>query len=189
MHWLLGGCMWLFIHRPFEYYPWLGDLQVERVYVLLMLVAWAVMPGKGLVANRLHAAFAGFVLAAVTCWAASPFRDQCSEVVEHLGKVAVFYILFVTSVRDEEGLRRMLLLYLVAVGLYMSHSLLEYCNGRFEYRMNTARMIGVDVTYRDPNSLASTLLLALVMALPFWSRAKTLGARLPLLAFTAVVCL
>ncbi len=24
MIWLLGGYMWLFIHRPFEVWPWLG---------------------------------------------------------------------------------------------------------------------------------------------------------------------
>jgi O-antigen ligase len=189
MHWLLGGYMWLYIHRPFEYYPRLGDLQVERVYVLLMLVAWVVSPAKGLVANRIHAAFAAFVLAVTACWLASPFRDQGYEVVEHLAKVSIFYLLFVTTVRDEAGLRRVLVLYLLAVGLYMGHSLLEYCNGRFEYRMNTVRMIGVDVTYRDPNSFSSTLLLALVMTLPLWGRAKTLAARLPLLAFSAVACL
>ena len=30
MIWMLGGYMWLFVHRPFEVWPWLGDLQIER---------------------------------------------------------------------------------------------------------------------------------------------------------------
>jgi O-antigen ligase len=50
-------------------------------------------------------------------------------------------------------------------------------------------MIGVDVSFRDPNSFASTLLLALVMTLPLWRLAKTSTARLPLLAFTGAACL
>jgi O-antigen ligase len=188
MHWLLGIYLWLFVHRPFEYYTALGDLQIERVYMLLMVLVWVVAPGKGLTLNRLHLALTAFLAAVTLCWLASPWRDQCNDAVENIVKVMVFYVLFVTSVRDEAGLRWMLTAYLVANGLYMAHSILEFCNGRHEYRMGIVRMVGVDVTFRDPNSFASTLLLALVMTLPFWTRAKTLSARLPLLAFCVAAC-
>jgi O-antigen ligase len=188
MHWLLGIYMWLFVHRPFEYYPALGDLQIERVFMLLMILAWVVAPGKGLTRNRLHGALAAFMTAVTVCWLASPWRDQCGDAVESLAKVMVFYVLFVTSVRDEEGLRRMLIAYLTATGLYMAHSIVEFANGRHEFRMGIVRMVGVDITFRDPNSFASTLLLALVMTLPCWARAKTLSARLPLLAFCLPAC-
>ena len=30
MFWLLVGYMFLFIHRPFEFWPALGDLHIER---------------------------------------------------------------------------------------------------------------------------------------------------------------
>jgi O-antigen ligase len=186
MHWLLGGYIWLFIHRPFEYYPVLGDLMLERFYVLLMLVVWAVTPNKGLAGNRLHLAIAGFVAAMAVCWLSSPWRDLCSEVVENQFKVAVFYFLFVTTVLDGAGLRRMLTAYLVAVALYMGHSLLEYVNGRIEFRMGIPRMIGVDRTFGDPNSFASTLLVSLVMALPFWDRTLAPRARPLVAAFSAL---
>jgi O-antigen ligase len=188
MHWLLGIYMWLFIHRPFEYYSALGDLQIERVYMLLMLVAWALAPGKALVLNRLHLALAAFMAAITLCWLASPWRDKCDDAVENVAKVMVFYVIFVTSVRDEVGLRRMLTAYLASVGLYMAHSIVEFGNGRHEFRMGIVRMVGVDITFRDPNSFASTLLLSLVMTLPFWPTAKTLGARLPLLALCLPAC-
>ncbi len=188
MHWLLGFYMWLFVHRPFEYYTALGDLQLERVYMLLMLVVWMVAPGKRLVMNRLHGALAAFTVAVTVCWLASPWRDKCGDVVENQAKVMVFYVLFVTSVRDEAGLRKMLAAFLLANGLYMSHSILEYFNGRIEWRMGISRMVGVDQTYRDPNSFASTLLLALVLSLAFWPSLKTLTARLPLLAFSLHAC-
>ena len=34
MRWLLIGYMFLFIDRPFEVWPWLGDLHIERLYML-----------------------------------------------------------------------------------------------------------------------------------------------------------
>jgi O-antigen ligase len=189
MHWLLGGYMWLFIHRPFEYYPALGDLQVERIYMLVMLSCWLLWPGKAFGANRLHLALAGFTAALLVCWAASPFREQTWEsTIEHYLKVLVFYTLLATSVRDEQGLRRMVTVYLASVGLYMSHSMLEYLHGRYEWRMGIRRMIGVDVTYRDPNSFASTLLLALPMTVPLW-RGASRRQRLALTAFGAAAAL
>jgi O-antigen ligase len=177
--------MWLFIHRPFEYYRALGDLQIERIYMVLMILAWLVWPGKSWSLNRLHLALAAFTAALLVCWGASPFRDLTWDTtIEYYLKVLVFYVLVVTTVRDERGLRRLVTMYLVAVGLYMSHSLLEYVHGRYEWRMGIRRMIGVDVTYRDPNSFSSTLLLALPMIVPLWQGASP-RRRLALAAFAA----
>ncbi len=181
MIWFLGGYMWLFVHRPFEYYPLLGDLQLERIYMIVMLAFWAVSPGKGLLPNRLHLALALFTAAMVVCWASSPWREQGYDTLENYLKVMVFYALVVTSVRDERGLRKLVALYLVAVGLYMGHSMLEYANGRYEWRQGIRRMIGVDITFYDPNAFASTLLLSLPLTLPFWAEARNFRARLPLL--------
>jgi O-antigen ligase len=173
MHWLLGGYMWLFIHRPFEYYPKLGDLQIERIYMILMIVCWAVWPSKVFIKNRLHTAIAFFTMALAVCWLASPWRDLGADTIENYVKVAVFYVLVVTTVRDEVGLRRIVKFYLFAISLYLAHSLLEYTNGRYEWRQGIRRMLGVDVTYGDPNAFASTLLLALPLVLSFWVRART----------------
>jgi O-antigen ligase len=191
MHWLLGGYLWLFVHRPFEYYTTLGDLQLERGYMLLMLGCWVVTPKKAWQPNRLYAAFLAFTCALVFCWLASPFRDRCWETVENYLKVAVFSFLLVTTVRDERGLKRILAMYLAAVGLYMGHSMLEFLHGRHEWRQGISRMIGVDVTFRDPNAFASTLLLALPLTLPFYRTATTFWKRAPLYLFTgaAAVCI
>ncbi len=190
MIWLLGGYLWLCIHRPFEYYPVLGELQLERGYFLMMLAFWAVSPGKGLLSNRLHVAIIAFTAALTVCWLASPFREleRCSTAFESFCKVALFYVLVVTSVRDEKSLRRLLSLFLAAVGVYMVHSLFEYINGRFEYRQSIVRMVGVDVTYADPNAFASTVLLSLPLTLPFWNQTRSLSGRLLLGTYTAVAC-
>jgi hypothetical protein len=188
MIWFLGGYMWLYVHRPFEYYGLLGELQLERVYMLVMLAFWVVSPAKGLLPNRLHLALGLFTVAMVFCWAASPWREQGYDTLENYLKVMVFYTLVVTTVRDERGLRKLVALYLVAVGLYMGHSMLEYLHGRYEWRQGIRRMIGVDVTYYDPNAFASTLLLSLPLTLPFWAEARNWRARLPLLAYTGSAC-
>ena len=72
MHWLLIGYMFLFIDRPFEVWPWLGDLHVERVYMLFTLAAWAVYPNKRWLPNPQHVAYAAFATAVLVCWGASP---------------------------------------------------------------------------------------------------------------------
>jgi O-antigen ligase len=189
MTWLLGGYLWLFVHRPFEVWPVLGVLQVERAYMIVMLVVWAVTPGKRLVGNRIHAALAVFSGALAVTWLLSPYADSpgCTEVVENYFKVVVFYLLVITTVQDERGLRRLVLLYLAAVALYMGHSLLEYANGRIERRMSIDRMVGVDVTYADPNAFASGLLFALPMTLPFWFERPRRVPRWLLLGFTGSV--
>ena len=46
MRWLLIGYMYLFIHRPFEIWPTLGDFRIELVFALLAgFVPTAAMAG------------------------------------------------------------------------------------------------------------------------------------------------
>jgi O-antigen ligase len=191
MIWLLAGYMWLFIHRPFEVWAAVGTLQIERAYAVVMLLVWLVAPGKGLVSNRIHWCLGFFALMILVTWTASPYASTlgCMEVVENYFKVAFFYVLVVTTVRTERDLRTIVLLYLVAVGLYMSHSLLEYMNGRYEYRMGIRRMVGVDITYRDPNAFSSGLLFALPLTIPFWLERPRRVPRYILLGFTGMACL
>jgi O-antigen ligase len=192
MIWLLGFYMWLFVHRPFEYYRELGALQVERWYMLFVLVCWLVAPGKVWPVNRMHLAVCVFLLAVAMAWGVSPFAalPECTDVVENVGKMLVFYFLVVTCVRDERDLKLLVLFFIGAVGLYMAHSLLEYCHGRYEWRMGISRMMGVDATNSNPNAFAATLVFALPLTLPLWASRPSPTIRLALLGFTvaAVAC-
>lgn len=191
MHWVLGGYLWLYIHRPFEVWPALGNLQIERLYMIAALLIWLIYPGKGFVSNRLHVAFIFFALALVMCWLVSPYGEEGSKTVEDFFKVAVFYVLLVTTVRDERTLRLMLLIYLAAVGLYMAHSLVEFLHGRHTFRMGIRRMIGVDVTYGDPNTFSATLLYSLPLTLPLWAEKPRGLLRMALISYVglSVVCM
>src|SRR5437867_1583797 len=99
MIYLLGIYMWLFVHRPFEIYPALGELQVERLFMLFMLLCWAVYPGKVWPSNRLHLAVLAMFGGVIVTWLASPFMSHpgVTDAVEHCAKVAVFYVLIVTT--------------------------------------------------------------------------------------------
>src|SRR5271156_5084239 len=46
MHWLLIGYMFLFIHRPFEFWTVLGDMHIERLYVVGVFLVWLVQPKR-----------------------------------------------------------------------------------------------------------------------------------------------
>ncbi len=190
MIWLLGGYMWLFVHRPFEVWPALGAVQLERGYMLMMLVAWLVSPGKGFLPNRIHLALGILTLTMTMGWVLSPYADKpgCADVVENYFKVIVFYVLVITSVRDERGLRLLVLLFLGAVGLYMAHSVLEFIHGKYQWRMGTRRMIGVDSTFSDPNAFASTLLYTLPLLLPFWKEQPRRIPRLALIGYALACC-
>ncbi|MGH7171740.1 MAG: O-antigen ligase family protein, partial [Gemmataceae bacterium] len=72
MIWLLGGYMWLFVHRPFEVWPVLGTFQIERAYMILMLLVWLFSP-KGWVGNRMHGVTAFFSVLLFLTWMLSPY--------------------------------------------------------------------------------------------------------------------
>jgi O-antigen ligase len=179
----------MFIHRPFEVWPALGELHIERAYMLVTLVFWALFAAKGWVSNRLNPAFLAFIMAMIVAWLASPYPEEGREAVENYIKTAVFYVLVLSTVRDERQLRWLILMFLVAMGLYMAHSLREFFNGRYEYRMGIVRMMGVDSTYSNPNSFAASILCALPLTFPFWAQARSLRQRFLLASYTALTVL
>jgi hypothetical protein len=166
--------MWLFVHRPFEVWPILGDMHVERVFMLITLAFFAVSPNKVWKPSFQTFAYAAFALAVVACWVLSPWMEGGQETVENWFKIFVFYVLLVSLINDEKSLRTVLLAFLVVMSLYMLHSVREYLGGRHTYRMSIARMIGVDKTLGDPNSFGGSIVYALPLVLVFWRCQPTL---------------
>jgi hypothetical protein len=168
MIWVLIGYMFLFIHRPFEVWPVLGDIHLERLYMIGALLFAAAYPGKRWIPNWQHLAYVAFALVTLVCWFCSPWMEQGEETVENLLKILVFYVLVVLVVNDEKSLRLLLLGFLAVMAIYMLHSLREYLGGRYAYRMGFARMIGVDKAMGDPNTFAASILYALPFVTVFW---------------------
>jgi hypothetical protein len=168
MLFILIGYMYLFIHRPFEIWPALGDLHLERIYMCGALLAVLFYSRKKWVPNSQHLAYFAFAAAVLVCWLGSPWADQGEETVENYFKLLVFYVLLIVVVNDERSLKHVLLAFLLIMSLYMAHSFREYRSGRHAFRMGIARMIGVDTTLGDPNSFGATIVYALPFVMPFW---------------------
>lgn len=186
MIWMLGGYMWLSIHRPFEVWPILGTLRLERVYMIAMLLVWLIVANKEWLRNRLNLSFLLLTVAIVASWLLSPYPEEGNLTVENWFKMGVFYVLVVSTVRDEKSLKQMIVFYLAAVGLYMLHSLFEFHNGKHVYRMGIPRMIGVDSTRNDPNTFAATLALSLPLVYPAWSLVRSNWHKWLLAGFVAL---
>ncbi len=169
MIYLLIGYMWLFVHRPFEIWPWLADLRIERVYMVCVLVYWAFQP-KCWVSLRSH--WPVFLLAGIYLMAALFGPYTTFETVEDWFKVFLFYLLLVSTIRTEKELRIIILGYVAVMGLYELHSLREYLNGRGVYRMGTWRMTGVDATKSDPNSFSASIIYSIPFLYPVWALAR-----------------
>ena len=182
MPWLLVGYMFLFVHRPFEVWPVLGDLRVERVYMLGMIAAWLATSPKRLVPNLHHAAYAAFAAAVLLAWLMSPWMERSQPLVEDYFKIVVFYALLVTSVRDERSIKIVAVGFLAVMGVYIAHSFREFLGGRHVYRMGIVRLIGVDSTMGDPNSFGASVVFALPFVAALWRAG--VGGRLGKLLLT-----
>ncbi|MBP3954337.1 O-antigen ligase family protein [Gemmata sp. G18] len=176
MRWLLIGYMFLFIERPFEVWTWLGDMHIERIYMLFMLGVWVIYPNKRFLPNIQHGAYVAFVSAVLFAWALSPWSAYGQPVVEDWLKIVVFYVLLVTCIHDEEGLKHIAVGFLAVMSFYLLHSFREYLAGRHTYRMGISRMIGVDTTLGDPNSFGASIVFALPLVVALWK--SGIGGRL-----------
>ncbi len=122
------------IHRPYEIWPILATIRLERVYVIFMVVVWLGSGPSLPRGNRLHWAFAGFILALLASWMATPCGSAGDATAENYLKFAVFYIVLVTTVRSEKDLRQLLTGYLGAMTLWVAHCIREYYNGSATWR-------------------------------------------------------
>lgn len=189
MIWLLGGYMVLYIHRPFEVWPALGAIHLERLYMLVTLFFWMFFASKRWASNRMNLAVAALYITLTICWMASPYISVGTASYQDFCKVGVFYLLVITTVRDEKTLKKLALFYLASIALYMTHSLVEFGLGRHVYRMGTIRMVGVDSSYGDPNSFAASLVYSVPLLLPFCLKRRAWQNPLPwLLGCGIVLC-
>ncbi len=168
--WGVIGYLFLKIFRPFEYWVWLGDLRIERIYMILLIILVAVWPGKKYFHHTITVLLLIFL--AVMCFSAMfAYRpDKAWDQVWEYFKLIIFYFVLILSVRDKRDFKILVIAFLVVTGIYVGKSLWEFLlHGRHVYRMGIRRLIGIDQTYSDPNTFAATI----VYSLPFvWALLK-----------------
>jgi hypothetical protein len=189
MRWLLLGYMLLYIHRPFDIWPTLAEYRLELLYMLLLGGLWLVAARKCWIQSGLHWAFGCFAVAVVICWLASPWDKDIRPDVENYLKLFPCYLLIVTLLHEERHLKLIVVGFLFIMTLYMGHSLYEYANGRYMFRMNIARLVGIDGTLSDPNRFGANIVCALPFVVPAWVGCRGLLIRAMLLGYVALTFL
>jgi hypothetical protein len=186
MMWLLVGYMWLFIHQPFIYiWRYTGVFPVERAYMIFAIGCWVILGPALPSGNRLHRYSALFVMVMLLSWFLSPYHDVGTVTVENYLKYAVFYVILVTSVRDERGLRTILAGYLGVMTVFMAHSVRESFLGRGVYAQGLTRLVAVGGTY-DFNDFAGLIVCSLPFVWALWRHCTAPWQRALLLGYLAL---
>jgi len=161
---LLCGYIFLLIFRPFEYWTWLGDMHLERVYMIFFMIAVALSPKKRMLATPINGLVLFFLLTLVVSGLFAYRWDSAQNLIVEYLKSVVLYFMIVITVRNEDDFKKVMLAFLFVMFVYVGKSAWEFfVNGRFEYTMGIRRMGGVDKTYGAPNSFAATI----AYSLPF----------------------
>lgn len=164
MFWLVVGYLFLFIFRPFEYWPILGELRLERVYMIFLLLAVVLWQDKK---NRPHPITNGvllfFLVMVASLLMAFNWDDAYSVTFDYF-KLIVFYFVVILTIRDEYELKNFIIAYIAVMFLYVGKSEWEFfVHERHWYRMGIRRLIGIDTTYGHPNNFAASI----AFSLPF----------------------
>jgi len=176
---MLAGYMFLWLSRIFEEYPVLGDIHIERIWMLGLIIAFFVnkprlnrpWPGKA----ALFFPLAVILLSGL----ATSYVDEWSFLSGEFSKVLVFSVILSLSIKDEQEFRWIVIIYVAVMFLYEFKSALEFANGRYIFRMGVIRMVGIGTLYNDPNAFASSINFTLPFAVAlmrdeavvsFWAR-------------------
>lgn len=185
-------CIYLFlvIERPWESIRYLHEVPVEKTFAVL-LITCSLLSGRFTV-EKSQTNFWVYSLLALH-FLLAPFSYSSEYAVDigiEYAKMVVLYLLMLSVARDEKSLKLLVKTFVIAMFVYMSHSLWEYSNGRHVWRMGISRMVGVDQAHSDPNTFGASV----VLCLPFVyallrSETKPLYRKLYFLHFAlAVVC-
>jgi len=169
---LLLGYMWLFIHRPFEIWLWLGTLRIELLYFIVCSVFWLIMHQKIVLKNINIMAIMGICASILISEGITNHTGVLSKTTEEWLKILLFALLLMTSLRDEKGLKIIVAGFAVIFFLYMLHSYREFLCGRHVYRMGIARMVAVSETLGDSNSFGYSIVFSLPLLTPLWYLTK-----------------
>ena len=163
--WLVACYLALFLIRPWEVIaPRLGDFRVERLYAVLML-AVVFITGRGIRWNRQSIAVLLFT-AAVAVSSIYAWQPQYAwpELYRYL-TVVVTYFLMLAVCRAPRDLLLLVTTYIASMFVYLGKSLWEYAvHGRHEYAQGVPRLVGIELTYGEPNAVA----MSAVLSLPLW---------------------
>ncbi len=163
--WLVTGYLALFLIRPWEVIaPELGDYRVERLYAVFM-IAVVLVTGRRIRWN-LQSIAIGLFATSVAISSICAWQPEYSwpELYRYL-TVVVTYFLMLAVCRAPRDLFVLICAYIGSMFLYLGKSLWEYfVHGRHEFAQGVPRLLGIELTYGEPNAVA----MSAVVSLPLW---------------------
>ena len=156
--------IFLFIERPWESIRYLHDIPIERPYAILLIIVAFLHHKLKIVSSPTNKWVYGLL---ALHFLLAPFAFNPSFAVEQgieYAKMVVLYLLMLSVADDEESLKLLIKVYVFSMLFYMIHSLWEFNNGRYVWRMGIVRMVGVGETMSDPNAFGASVVLSLPFA-------------------------
>lgn len=161
---MVCGYIFLIIERPWESISYLRSIPIERYYAVVMIIV-AILNNKFVIASSPTNKWVYGLLLLHFLFAPYAFSTELAvdQGIEY-AKMVVLYLLMLAVAEDEATLKVLLKAYLLTMIFYSFHSLWEYSNGHIQYRMGVFRMVGVGVSFSDPNAFGASLVLSLPIA-------------------------
>jgi hypothetical protein len=189
LNWLLVGYMWLFVHRPFEVWTWLGAFRLERVYMLCLIAVWlAGGAEKRQLGNIFTPAVFFFTFALTVSAMFGTYAVFFFFFYQDWLKYIVFYVILMTSVKTEKDLKIIVSGFIIVCFLFIGHSYREFLAGRTMFAAGSNRLVGVGVTFSEFNDYGTTLLCMLPLIMPLVTLCKKTWHYLFVLGYVLLTC-
>lgn len=164
LFWAIVGYLFLFIFRPHEYWPILGTLRIERIYMIMLMGMVFLNKEKRYIPHSINLIILLFFCVMVCAGITSLNGDAAFVTIFEYFKLLVFYYIIISCIRDEEQLKNFIVAYIAIMLLYVGKSCWEYfLHDRNSYQQGIARLVGIDTSYGDSNSFAASI----VYSFPF----------------------
>jgi O-antigen ligase len=155
---MLAGYLFLLIFRPYEYWPILGYFRIELIYMLFFMVTVFLSPDKRMLFSPLNGVILLFSVILIASGLFSMSWIGAWKTIDDYLKYVIFYFMVILTIRDEKDFYFIVHSFIAVMLLYVGKSAWEFFfHGRNVYRMGISRMVGIDITYGDPNSFAASI--------------------------------
>jgi O-antigen ligase len=185
--WGTIGYLFMFIFRPFEYWEWLGDYHIEKIYMIGFTFLITFWDGKKYRHHPLTSALLSFFGVMCFSYLIAYRQDVAGDQIWEYFKLLVFYAAMLLTVESKRDFKIVLISFIVIMGLYVSKSLWEFLfNNRHVYVMGIRRMVGIDKTFNDPNSFGATVIYSLPFVLALWKAIQSKLMKIGLLSYSVI---
>ena len=176
--WLLAGYIWLFVHRPQEWFSLFAAGRVVLLYMICVTLVWLLgwmsnQDNKRPLGNIFTLAVLFYTLAITVAALFSPYMNilENDDWWAWLRYVLIFVIMM-TSIKTERDLKIVVTTFIVAFFLWMAHSYRGYLQGNAFYSAGAYRIRPVGTTFTNANDYGTMIVCALPLLVPLVTLCK-----------------